>query len=83
VKNAERQKVTVSVPSTVVRQARVIAAERGTSISALLAGMLEEMVDSEHGYREAERRNLERLREGLDLGTQGQPAAKRDELHER
>jgi hypothetical protein len=82
-KNAERQNVTISVPSAVVRQARVIAAERGTSISALLSRMLEEMVEAERGYGEAERRNLERLREGLDLGTQGQPAATRDELHER
>lgn len=82
-KNAERQNVTVSVPSTVVWQARVIAAERGTSISALLSGMLEEMVESKHGYRKAERRNLDRLREGLDLGTQGHYDATRDELHER
>jgi hypothetical protein len=83
VKNVERQNVTISAPSAVVRQARVIAAELGTSISALLSGMLEEMVESEHGYREAERRNLERLREGLDLGTRRQPVASRDELHER
>jgi hypothetical protein len=82
-KNVERQNVTVSVPSTVVRQARVIAAERGTSISALLSGMLEEMVEAERGYREAERRNLGRLREGLDLGTNGQSATSRDKLHER
>lgn len=82
-KNVERQNVTVSVPSAVVREARVIAAERGTSISALLSGILEEIVEAEHGYREAERRNLARLREGLDLGTYGHPAATRDELHER
>lgn len=82
-KNVERQNVTVSVPSAVVRQARVIAAERGTSISALLSGMLADMVEAERGYGEAERRNLERLRAGLDLGTNGRPAASRDELHER
>lgn len=82
-KNAERQNVTISVPSAVVRQARVIAAERGTSISALLSGMLEELVEAERGYGEAERRSLERLRKGFDLGTGGRPAASRDELHER
>lgn len=82
-KNAERQNVTISVPSAVVRQARVIAAQRGTSISALLSGILEEMVEAERGYGEAKRRNLERLREGFELGTGGCPAASRDELHER
>ena len=79
----ERQNVTVSVPSGLVRQARIIAAERGTSVSAMLSQMLEELVESEHGYRQAEQRSLALLSEGFDLGTGGEISASREELHER
>lgn len=80
---AERQNVTVSVPSGLVRQARIIAAERGTSVSAMLSQMLEELVESEHGYRQAEQRSLALLSEGFDLGTGGEITPSREELHER
>jgi hypothetical protein len=79
----ERQNVTVSVPSGLVRQARIIAAQRGTSVSAMLSGMLEELVESEHGYRQAEQRSLALLAEGFDLGTNGEISVSREELHER
>lgn len=79
----ERQNVTVSVPAGLVRQARIIAAERGTSVSAMLSAMLEELVESEHGYRQAEQRSLALLSEGLDLGTGGDMSVSREELHER
>lgn len=79
----QRQNVTVSVPAGLVRQARIIAAERGTSVSAMLSAMLEELVESEHGYRQAEQRNLNLLSEGFDLGTGGDISVSREELHER
>ncbi len=79
----ERQNVTVSVPAALVRQARIIAAERGTSVSAMLSAMLEELVESEHGYRQAEQRSLALLSEGFDLGTGGEIGVSREELHER
>lgn len=79
----ERQNVTVSVPSGLVRQARIIAAERGTSVSAMISAMLEELVESEHGYRQAEQRSLAVLSEGYDLGTAGEIPTSREELHER
>lgn len=79
----ERQNVTVSVPAGLVRQARIIAAERGTSVSAMLSAMLEELVESEHGYRQAQQRSLAVLSEGFDLGTGGEISTSREELHER
>lgn len=79
----QRQNVTVSVPSGLVRKARIIAAERGTSVSAMLSDMLEELVESEHGYRQAEQRSLALLSEGFDLGTGGEITTSREELHER
>lgn len=79
----ERQNVTVSIPSGLVRQARIIAAERGTSVSAMLSAMLEELVEAEHGYRQAEQRSLALLSESLDLGTGGEISVSREELNER
>lgn len=62
---------------------KVIAAQRDTSISALMTRMLRELVDEERGYRAARERSLRRLGEGWDLGTGGKVHWTRDELHER
>lgn len=79
----ERQNITLSLPKEVVREAKVIAAQRGTSISALMARVLQELVEEEHGYRAARERSLRRLQDGFDLGTGGMISWSRDELHER
>ena len=64
-----------------IREARVMAAEEGRSISALLTDRLETMVRDRKAFDKARRRALARLREGLDL--QWTPPKSRDELHER
>jgi hypothetical protein len=79
----ERQNFTLSLPKEVVREVKVIAAQRDTSISALMTHMLRELVDEERGYRAARERSLRRLGEGWDLGTGGKVNWTRDELHER
>lgn len=79
----ERQNITLSLPKEVVREAKVIAAQRDTSISALMARVLRELVEEERGYRAARERSLNRLEDGLDLGTGGKTSWSRDELHER
>jgi hypothetical protein len=82
-KNQDRQNVTLSLPREVVREAKVIAAKRGTSISALMAGVLSGIIDEDRGYQAARERSLRRLAGGLDLGTGGERTWTRDELHER
>jgi predicted transcriptional regulator len=79
----EKQNVTLSLPREMVRQVKVIAAQRDTSISGLMVEKLKEIVDEEHGYEEARERSLDRLREGFDLGTAGRMSWTRDESHER
>lgn len=79
----ERQNLTLSLPKEVVREVKVIAAQRDTSISALMTRMLRELVDEERGYQAARERSLRRLGEGWDLGTGGKVNWTRDELHER
>lgn len=76
-----KRNVTVKLDEELVREARVLAAEEGGSISALLAKQLEEAVRERKGFVRARRRALVRLREGMNL--QWSPARSRDELHGR
>jgi hypothetical protein len=73
--------ITLKLDADLLREARILAAEEGSSISRLLAARLEEIVGERKGYASARRRALARLREGLDL--RWTPPRSRDELHER
>ena len=73
--------VTLKLDADLLREARVVAAEEGRSISALLTDRLEAIVRERKAFDKARRRALARLREGLDL--RWTPPPSRDELHER
>ena len=73
--------ITLKLDTALLREIRVLAAEEGTSISALLAARLEQIVRERKTYERARKRALARLREGLDL--QWTPPRSREELHER
>jgi hypothetical protein len=75
-----RQNITIAVEQDLLRKARVLAAERGTSVSRLLADELERLVYEAEAYARAREAALADLDRGLRLG--GRPAA-RDALHER
>jgi hypothetical protein len=77
------QNITLSLPVEDLRRARIVAAQRGTSVSRLLAAMLRELVERDSGYADAKKRSLALLAEGRDLGTGGHIRWSRDELHER
>jgi len=79
----ETRNITLSLPEDVLREVKVVAARRGTSVSALLAGALSEIVERESGYAAAKERSLAALGGGRDLGTGGEIRWSRDELHER
>jgi plasmid stability protein len=73
--------ITVSVPDDVYRAARVQAAERGSSVSALVADYLRSL-----SGREAEFERLEEKRRRIIAGIEGFRAAdrlSRDELYDR
>jgi hypothetical protein len=72
--------ITLKLSAPVLRQIRVMAAEEGTSISALLAARLEQIVRERKSYDRSRRRALARLREGMNLGWI--PHRSRDELYE-
>ena len=73
--------VTLKLDADLIREARILAAEEGRSISALLTDRLEALVRERKAFDTARRRALARLREGFDL--QWTPARSRDEIHER
>ena len=62
------QNLTLKLPADTVRKVKVIAAERGASISGLLAEKLQELVGEDAEYRAARRRALEWLAQGWHLG---------------
>ena len=81
--NTEKQKITLSLPKELLRQVKVIAAKRGTSVSALLKEKLEQIVLEADEYEQARRKAMALMDKGFELGTHGKITWTRDELHER
>jgi hypothetical protein len=77
------QNVTLAIPKDILRKAKILAVQKNTSLSGLLTQTLAELVAREEGYEQARQRNLEMLKSGFDLGTQGKMSWKREGLHER
>ncbi len=75
-----RQNITIALEQDVLRKARVLAAERGTSVSRLLAEELEQLVADAESYARAREAALADIERGLRLSGR---AAARDQLHER
>jgi predicted transcriptional regulator len=73
--------ITLKLDRELLRRVKVIAAEKDTSVSALLAEQLERAVRERDGYEQAKHRALATLKKGFDLGFKS--PASRDELHER
>jgi hypothetical protein len=73
--------VTLRLDAELLREAKVLAARKGSSVSRLMAEQLEGLVREDREYERAQRRALARLDQGFDL--RWTPPASRDELHER
>jgi len=77
-----RQNVTLSLPKSLLK-AKVIAAGREKSLSELIRESLEQKAREANGYKKARQKQLKLLKEGLDLGTKGEIATTRDDIHVR
>ena len=73
--------ITLTLDEQTLREARVLAAERGLSVSAFLRAELAGLVERQRGYAAARESALLRLRRGQPLGGGRLPS--RDELHDR
>jgi hypothetical protein len=79
----ERQNVTISLPTSVLKKARHRAVEEGSSLSGLLASYIERLVNDAGEKERAARRIKRRLADGMNLGTGGAIAWTREDAHER
>ena len=75
-----KRNVTLSIERDLLKRAKAVAAQRGTSISGLLAAEMERLVNDNHEYEQARARALARMESGYHLG--GGKMTSREELHE-
>jgi len=78
---AKKQKVTISLSCQLLNRARILAAQRQTSIGGLLAQELEVLVARAEEYERAKGQAMALLDHGFPMG--GVIRTKRDDLHRR
>lgn len=59
--------ITIRIDAQTAREAKVLAARRGTSLSKLVAKQLQDMLKADPRFDKARNRALKRLRRGYDL----------------
>jgi len=64
-----KQNITLKLPIETLRRAKVMAAQRGTSLSALLLDRLEDALGEEAGYESARKRAFKAMDTGWRLST--------------
>lgn len=80
---SETRNITLALPERLLRDIKILAAERHTSVSRLLTETMELLVSRQAGFERAKKRSMRRLRAGHDLGTKGRAGWTRDDLHAR
>ena len=80
-KVTRKTNLTLKLDTELVRAAKIEAAKRGSSISALVAEKLQEIAKEGDEYERAKRRAIARMNKGWAFDWQ-KPKS-RDELHER
>jgi len=76
-----KQNITLTIEQRLLKRARAIAAQRGTSVSGLLARELEKLVDRQAAYTQARAKALAYLQNPFHLDGSGIPD--REALHDR
>jgi hypothetical protein len=76
-----KQNITLAIDKPLLKRARAIAAQRGTSVSALLAEELGKLVTQEAAYARARAKALAYLESPFHLG--GDRICDREALHAR
>ncbi|HCC78035.1 MAG: hypothetical protein A2X25_00275 [Chloroflexi bacterium GWB2_49_20] len=77
----QNQNITLSLPKTVLRKIKLLAAKRQSSVSRLLTRAAEKMLEEETEYDAAHKRQRALLEIGFNLGFR--KTASRDDLHDR
>jgi hypothetical protein len=77
----DKHNITLAISAGLLKRARAVAAKRGTSVSAMLAEELSQLVADDARYDKARKTALALLDRGFHLGNCR--ARTRDELHDR
>ncbi|BCS32502.1 CopG family transcriptional regulator [Luteitalea sp. TBR-22] len=80
---AETQNITLSLPRDLLRQIKRVAADRDTSVSAIMTEALTRVAEHDRRYAAARRRARVAMKGARSLGTGGRASWTRDDLHER
>jgi predicted nucleic acid-binding protein len=68
---AENQNVTLSLPRDLLKRVKRLAADRDTSVSALMTEALSRLADEDRRYSAARKRALAAMKSARSLGTRG------------
>ncbi|MFQ6079843.1 MAG: CopG family transcriptional regulator [Thermodesulfobacteriota bacterium] len=79
----EKQNVTLSLPKSLLKEAKILAIRMEKSLSQLLVEALQDIIRRNQEYERSKQRHRMILEKGFDLGTRGDIKVKREELHER
>ena len=76
-----KQNITLTIDKRLLKRIRAFAAERGISVSGMLAQELLRMVEQEAAYEQSKRKAFAHLDDPFHLGGKG--IESRQDLHER
>lgn len=76
-----KQNITLSINKDLIRKAKMLAAQKQTSISGMLSQELQKLIDDSEEYELFKRKALININQGFHLG--GKISVSREELHER
>jgi hypothetical protein len=76
-----KQNITLSIDKEIIKSARVLAAQRQTSISRMLSEELQKLIEDSIEYERSKKKALHYIDKGFHLG--GEITVSREELHER
>ncbi len=79
----DTQNLTLRVPKPLLAKAKQVAAERGTSVTALVLESLTRVTSGNEAFDAAWERQRALMRSGRQLRSEGEMLPQRETLHER
>lgn len=79
----EKRNITISISKDILYKFKLLAVRKGTSVSGLMAELMEQEIAEQEGYRAAQQQYMDLLNKVHNLGTQGKADWSREALHER
>ena len=76
-----KQNITLSLDRELIKYAKVLAAQRQTSVSRMLSEELQKLIEDSKNYERAKQQALGYINTGFHLG--GKVMVSREDLHER